>query len=270
VISSVIRRSLVGCFILFYGQAEASFFDKHAEGWHWYERLPEVYEKPEDKNLPLPQKTRPDVLLTPTQQIETMRKNLETKLHAAIVAPTPANVMAYLWAQKALMDQSQRFSEAWKRVVMTTPALDESLTHPVDQNARHVYYDLRTKETTNRIAALSKEYGLFFFFRENCPYCHKFAPIVKNFANKYGWSVLAISLDKGNLTRKLPEFPYAKSDNGIASRLGITHVPALIALHPKTGQMIPLAYGMISESEIETRAEMLTKVSTLNTGENLR
>ena len=103
--------------------------------------------------------------------------------------------------------------------------------------------------------SLAQEYGLFFFFRKNCPYCHQFAPVVKRFSEKYGWSVLGISLDGGTLS----EFPMAKQNNGIAERLQITHGPALIALHPKTGQLIPLAYGMISESEIEQRAELLTK-----------
>ena len=59
----------------------------------------------------------------------------------------------------------------------------------------------------------------------------------------------------------LPEFPNAKQNNGIAERLQITHVPALIALHPKTGQFIPLAYGLVSEREIEQRVELLTRLS---------
>ena len=66
-----------------------------------------------------------------------------------------------------------------------------------------------------------------------------------------------MSLDGG----RLPEFPNAKRDNGISKRLQIAHVPALIALHPKTGQLIPLAYGMISETEIEERLSLLTRLS---------
>lgn len=53
------------------------------------------------------------------------------------------------------------------------------------------------------------------------------------------------------------EFPDAKRDNGISKHLNITHVPALIALHPKTGEFIPLAFGLISESEIEARIDIL-------------
>lgn len=232
-------------------QAQQAFFERHAEGWHWYQsrsdnKADEEQEKPE--SIP-PQKT-------PTQQIENQRKELEQKLHAAIIEPSRENIVAYIIAQKALMDQSQRFSESWQQVIMTTPSLDETLIHPVDQNARHVYYDEKNKETIQRIKALAQEYGLFFFFKGTCSYCHQFAPVVKHFAQKYNWSVLAVSLDGG----VLPEFPHARRNNGIAEGLRVTHVPALIALHPKSGKMIPLAYGLISESEIERRVELLTQL----------
>ncbi len=233
-------------------RAQPSFFQRKAEGWHWYqEQETEIKEQEsERKNL------QKQPLLSPLQQIEAQRKALETKLHAAIVEPTQENLIAYITAQKALMDQSQKFSEMWKQVVMTTPSLDETLIHPVDQNARHIYYADQHSKIKQRIMRLASEYGLFFFFRKNCDYCHHFAPIVKRFSQKYGWSVLGISLDGGTLS----EFPNAKKNNGIAERLQISHVPALIALHPKTGQLIPLAYGLVSESEIEQRVELLTKI----------
>ncbi len=229
-------------------RAQPSFFERKAEGWHWYQSLSDNKVEEETKT--------PHQSLSPTQAIEAQRKVLETKLHAAIVEPTRDNIIAYITAQKALMDQSQRFSEMWKQVVMTTPALDETLVYPVDQNARHVYYKEQHDKLEKRIMRLASEYGLFFFFRKNCSYCHHFAPIVKRFAQKYGWSVLPISLDGGTLS----EFPNAKQNNGIAERLQIAHVPALIALHPKSGQLIPLAYGLTSESEIENRVEMLTRI----------
>ncbi len=82
---------------------------------------------------------------------------------------------------------------------------------------------------------------------------------MKRFSQKHGWAVLAISMD-GSSRTILPEFPDAKPDNGISKRLQITHVPALVALHPKTGKLIPLAYGLVSESEIEERIELLTRI----------
>jgi len=227
-----------------------AFFERRAEGWHWYQSLSDdkVEEKKEKSVSALPSQT-------PTEKIENQRKALEKKLHAAIIEPSRENIVAYIIAQKGLMDQSQRFSESWQRVVMTTPALDETLIHPVDQNARHVYYGEKQKELISHIKSLAQEYGLFFFFKGNCPYCHQFAPVVKHFAQKHGWSVLGVSMDGGTLA----QFPHAKRDNGMAARLQVSHVPALIAFHSTSGQMIPLAYGMVSESEIEERIDLLTR-----------
>jgi len=195
---------------------QVSFFERRAEGWHWYEdREAEI--RGQESGV----RTQQIVPQMPTQAIETQRKSLETKLHAAIIEPSRENITAYLFAQKALMDQSERFSEEWKKVVMTTPALDESLVHPVDQNARPLYYAEQRKDLENRIKGLAQEYGLFFFFRQNCPYCHGFSPLVKRFSEKYGWSVLAVSLDRDSRPT-LPEFPHAKRDNGIAKKLSIT------------------------------------------------
>jgi conjugal transfer pilus assembly protein TraF len=239
-------------------QAGPPFFKRRAEGWHWYENFSKEKEpiRKREKKKGYVEKSSPSPQ-TPTKIIEEQRKALEQKLHAAIIEPSRKNITSYLIAQRALMDQSQKFAESWKEVVMNTPSLDETLTHPVDQNARHVYYQERQKTLTHRIKALAKEFGLFFFFKETCTYCHGLAPIVKRFSEKYGWAVLAISLDGAHL----PEFPHAKRDNGTAERLSITHLPALVAVHPETQQIIPLAYGLISESEIEERIELLTRVS---------
>lgn len=241
---------------------QASFFERHAEGWHWYEerlkdnkieeRKKSSFKESSLKGSPSG-RSSPSSSPPPTEKIEAQRKELETKLHTAILEPSHENIVTYILAQKALMDQSQRFSEAWKQVVLRTPSLDETLVNPVDQNARHIYYQKRHQEIAKRIKALAQEYGLFFFFKGDCAYCHHFAPVVKDFAKKHGWSVLAVSLDRGTL----PEFPGARKDNGMATRLQVSHVPALIAFHSSSGQMIPLAYGLVSESEIEERVDLL-------------
>jgi len=257
-------RVLFACLlgsVFSFSTTKAAFFEKRAEGWHWYEDREQEsvasHQKEEQKEIPQ----------TPTQQIEQQRKELETKLHVAIIEPSRENIISYLLSQKALMDQSQKFSEEWKRVVMTTPSLDETLVHPVDQNARHIYYAEKGKSLSKKIKELANEYGLFFFFKETCAYCHQLAPLVKRFSQKHGWKVLAISMDGG----KLAEFPEAKSDNGISKRLNIAHLPALVALHPQTGQLIPLAYGLVSESEIEDRIELLTKgLTSVSSPENYK
>ncbi len=239
-----------------------TFFDRHAEGWHWYQDPVRVEEqKPETKrDRDTPHKSEPKKIkktkkkMTPSEQIAKERQELQEALDAALVNPTPETLKRYIVLQSRMMNETEKFTQVWQQVLMTTPELDETLKNPVDQGALRVAEQLKVKDLSQRIAALSKDYGLFFFFKGQCPYCHEFAPIVKRFSEKYGWSVLAISMDGGTL----PEFPHAKRDNGAATKLQIQHVPALMAIHPKTGQIIPLAYGMVSEAEIERRVMTLT------------
>ncbi len=226
--------------------AEALFYQKKSEGWFWYEELEkEALQKSEPTPRPHPlAEAKP---LTPTEQILEQRKMLEQKLHQAIVSPSIDNIKSYLYVQRALMDQSQRFAENWQKVLLHAPDLDETRIHPVNQSARHLYLANHQQRKTERLQQLSKEYGLFFFFKGECIYCQAFAETLKHFSEKYQWSLLPISLDGQPLTA----FPDFQQDNGLAEQLKIATVPALIAMHTKTKQLIPLSFKMISLSELE-------------------
>jgi conjugal transfer pilus assembly protein TraF len=231
------------------------FFTQRYKGWHWYEEI----QKKKESTRKQVQNDKPDIK-SPTKIIEDQQKKLKQSLHQAVVNPTEQNLKNYMQLQQKLMNQSQKFSENWQKVLYKYPNLDETVKFPVNQQARHIFLDKEQKNREIAIKKLSSEYGLFYFFRLNCVYCHKFAPTVKRFAQKYNWTILGISLDGG----RLAEFPKAMRDNGIAAKFGIQHSPALIAVHPKTKQVIPLAYGMIAESEIERRAYFLSQQGVKN------
>jgi conjugal transfer pilus assembly protein TraF len=222
-----------------------SFYRKRNEGWHWYENKKKV--KPNKDEIATTQ--------TPTEQIQQLKEELDQRLHQAIITPTEQNIISYITLQKQIMDQSERFSENWQKVLYYHPDLDERTIFPVSNNARHIYLAEERKAKQEAIRGLAKEYGLFFFFRSNCPYCHSMSTLIKDFSQKYHWNVLAVSLDG----KALPEFPNAKQDNGIGANLKVTAVPALFAVHPITKAIIPLAQGMISETEIEDRVLLLMK-----------
>ncbi|MBY0281584.1 MAG: type-F conjugative transfer system pilin assembly protein TraF [Alphaproteobacteria bacterium] len=239
---------------------QAGFFDHHAEGWHWYHQ-PVIEEEKEDK-MPLLQADSSDSTYKrslkndPNELMKAYRREIERRLNLALINPTPFNVEQYQVIQKDLMNRSERFSKAWQRTLLENPTLDHSIEFPTSQIARHVYLDEERKERQERIKALSQSYGLFFFYRANCPYCHAFAPIVKRFAETYGWDVLAISLDGSSIA----EFPDAKPDQGQAAELGIEVVPSLFAVNPQTGHILPISHGMTTQDEIEKHILILTEV----------
>ena len=228
--------------------APEGFFHDHTRGWHWYEpsETPHLSEeKPEARLSPS----------SPVDRIAAYRKELEQRMAKAWLTPTSQTIQAYMTMQKDLMDRSQRFSDVWMKTLFETPELDHTLVSPVHHTARHVHLDQEKKHTRDTIQDLSRDYGLFFFFSGSCDYCHAFAPIVKQFAEQYGWDVLAISVDGGSNAT----FPKAIQDNGLYEQWKVSVIPALFAVNPHTGHVMPIAYGMTSLDQMETRVMTLVK-----------
>jgi thiol-disulfide isomerase/thioredoxin len=121
----------------------------------------------------------------------------------AIIKPTPENLKAYIVAQEALMDRASVFSDVWRRVIWANPELNYQLRNPSNNAAIQVRDSQRNKRKGETLAALAKEWGLFFIFRSDCPYCHRLAPTLKFLSEQYGITVFPVSLDGGGL----PEFP---------------------------------------------------------------
>lgn len=218
----------------------ASYLERKAEGWHFYEK-------------PATDKRSKATSHDPLKQLQAFKHKVERLKARAVLHPSFDNVRAYMQLQKCLIQKASVFARRWLEVVYTTPSLDYTRLHPTSQAARHVYLDMERQKTYSRIRLLAQTHGLFFFFSGDCPYCKNFAPIVKMFSDTYGWNVLAISMDGSTL----PEFPEAVQDNGSSARLGITLTPTLLAISPKYKEVIPLSYGMTSHDQIIDRIRVL-------------
>lgn len=235
----------------------SGFFNTHSKGWHWYEKMDtdesEMTQKeektPDKEDDKKPQKK------TETDIVKAYSKELENRLHKAWMHPTGDNIKSYMEMQKDMVDRSQTFSNNWMKTIFTNPNLDETLINPTNQKARHLQLDLQKKQTKDVIKKLSKEYGLFFFYSSKCAYCHEFAPIVKNFSDQHEWEVLAISLDGG----QSDVFKNTVPDNGLFEQWNVQVLPALFAVNPETGHVIPVAYGMTSIDEMESRIMQLVE-----------
>lgn len=240
------------CFIFLSFETQASFFDRQAEGWHWYETKKEEKKSEERKEDQKYQK-KAFIPINPTKWVEEQQKQLKESLNLALFNPNFENVKNYQILQKKMMDRSESFSEMWQRVIFSTPSLDENITFPITQVGRHAYLEIQQKKKNELIKKISKSYGLFFFFKGDCAYCHVFAPIVKQFAQKHKLEIMAISLDGG----KIAEFPNTIRNNGAAQKLDIKTVPALIAVNPLTQKILPISYGVNSIEDLENRLLLL-------------
>ena len=147
-------------------------------------------------------------------------------------------------------------ADRWQKLVWTVPELDYGLTgRPTNAMAIAAYDEQQRERQTQTIRALAAIHGLLFIFRSDCPYCHRFAPILKRFEQEYGITVFAVSLDgKG-----LPEYPNPQPDNGIAARLNATTVPALYLTAPSKRDIRPVGFGVMALTELVERIAALAQ-----------
>ena len=177
------------------------------------------------------------------------KKEIETKRAKALLEPNEKNVYEYIKTQELWTDQAEKFSKTWQWVISKHPELNYSLRFPTSELAKQVKQKENSHVINMAISDIAQNYGIFYFYKSNCPYCERFSPILRTFGDRYKIKVLAISLD-GKATKGFNIF---KSDNGIAEKWGITQVPAIYAVSPLQDEVIPIAFGLISGSELEQR-----------------
>lgn len=217
---------------------EKGYFNEHAKGWHWYDD-PKKVEEDEDEEL------KND----PVSQMNAIRATVDRALNEAVLNPTKETVSHYINLQNQVNQHAEKFEKHWKAALLGQPQLDYSLKHPTNNIAKQVEHNQESLNENTVIRELAKKSGLFFFYRSSCPYCVRFAPIVKDFAETYGITVIPITTDGISL----PEFPHSYPNQGQAEKFHVKVEPALFAVNPYTHQAFPIAYGLTSEADLKRR-----------------
>jgi conjugal transfer pilus assembly protein TraF len=189
-------------------------------------------------------------------ELEEIKTQLERLRRIAVVKPTKANVERYMRFKREQLDRASLFADVARRVVWAQPNLDYTLQRPTGNLAKHSWIDQRRQATQSALQQVPEHYGLFFFFRADCPFCHKFAPVLRDFADRYALDVLAVSLDGGGL----PHWPEAVPNAGQAQRLGFDRlpVPSLALVNKANGEVTPIGFGLMSQQELSQRLYVLT------------
>jgi conjugal transfer pilus assembly protein TraF len=168
--------------------------------------------------------------------------------------PTEANVRRYMELEALVVSRASTFADVAQRIAWASPELDPTLQgRPVNAKALEVFDQLQTAQRSQSISALGRDHVLFFFFRSDCPYCHAFAPTLEAFQARHGIKVVAISVDGG----PIPGFADARRDNGIATTLRVSQVPAVYLAQPFTGKITPIGFGVLSEAQLVERISMV-------------
>lgn len=221
-------------------------------GWHFYEDPAlesEPAPAPPIASPPLPARA-PEL-----EEFAHLQKTLEEYRNIAIIRPTEANVRRYMELEAKVVGQASLFADVARRVAWSTPELDPTLQgRPVNAKALEVFDETQRTERSRTVAQLGKDHVLFFFYRSDCPYCHAFAPVLEAFQARHGILVVAVSIDGG----PMPGFPGARRDNGIANALQVSQVPAVFLAQPYAGQITPIGFGVLSESQLLERIAVVS------------
>ena len=220
-------------------------------GWHFYEDPPSEEPAPAVRPGPAtpPRRSippRPPELV----EFERLQKTLEDLRNIAIMQPTETNVRRYMELEMQVVNRASYFADVAQRVAWATPELDPTLQgRPVNAQALEVFDQQQRSDRSTSVESLGRDHVLFFFYRSDCPYCHAFAPTLQAFEARHSIQVVAVSVDGG----PMPGFPKARPDNGIATALKVTQVPAVFLAQPFTGKITPIGFGVLSESQLLER-----------------
>lgn len=224
-------------------------------GWHFYEDPPRE-EDTSPSSIPSAASTPSTKTRAPElEEFARLQRTLEEYRNIAIIRPTETNVRRYMALEAKVVSQASAFADVAKRVAWSTPELDPTLQgRPVNAKALEVFDETQRAERSRIVAQLSRDHVLFFFYRSDCPYCHAFAPVLEAFQSRYGIQVAAVSIDGG----PMPGFPSARRDNGIANALQVAQVPAVFLAQPFSGQITPIGFGVLSESQLLERIAIVS------------
>ena len=237
--------------------AASHYWSDSWRGWHFYEEpTSEEQERPAPPDKTVPSAPQAEPLRAPELvEFERLQKTLEEYRNIAIMQPTEANVRRYMELESRVVARASYFADVAQRVAWATPELDPTLQgRPVNAKALEFFEQNELADRSRAIAELGRDHVLFFFYRSDCPYCHAFAPTLEAFQARHGIQIVAISIDGG----PMPGFPNARPDNGIATTLKVTQVPAVFLAQPFTGRITPIGFGVLSE------AQLLERISTVS------
>lgn len=244
-------RFLLLCLLALFGTA--SFAYDNPKSWLYYEEPP----KPEPKKeKPEPEK-KEVVIVSPSEKatakeiLKKIGEDYEEKFAIAVLNPSRENILAEMAAKKRFMDMSEKFADRYQQVIWQTPEFDYTLEHPMRTDALWANgkdgYDRKQKQ----FEEAAKKYGLLYVFRSDCPYCKKFSPVLKLFANAHGFTIINVTLDGQGTS----DFPNPIRDVSLLKRRNALPevVPALYLVDPKEPQAQPLGFGIMNSKDLEQR-----------------
>lgn len=239
--------------------ASHPYLNQHEEGWYWHNEPKEPIKKKAKKESAVSQHN--NRIADPDKTWKLIGKRVQQARAKAILNPTPQNIAQARRLQRLVVSQANLFSEKWMLDLLLNPEQDESLVNPSSSAARDLYNNQSTLEKEKAIALIRQKSGLFYFYKAGEPYSERMAQVIKEFATSYQLPLIPIAMTQNSS----PEFPNSRIDSGEATQMGVKHIPAVFSLNPMTNNPMPIAYGLVSHSEL--KEHILLAVQTFQSGD---
>ncbi len=189
-------------------------------------------------------------------RLKAISEKLDELKARAILEPTTQNVQAYISYQREQLDRASDFADVWRRAIWQNPQLDYTLQRPINALGKKTWTTQRTAQRDAALAAISQRYGVFYFYSSGCAACEVFSPIIRGVSDRFGMTVMAVSIDGGPNAA----FPNYLIDTGQFQAMGMAgkQVPALVLFDTVTKQPMPIGYGVMAADDVMDRIFTLT------------
>jgi len=226
-----------------------SFFDERYRGWLWFEE-----QNPTISHRAVREKQTNVTPAEAQREIEQFARELEELKFMMLARPTPENVRAYRDKEKLMWQQAETLHDAWDMANLLYPEQRDLINNPVNVHAVKAKRELVLAENAEQIKQLAKSFDLVLFFSPTCKYCQLLSPVLKAFGEQYGFNIDAISTDHS----KHEYFNTAHAPD-LATKLGITAFPTVIAVSHDAKTAFELIRGYVSISELEDYTMLAVK-----------
>ncbi len=220
--------------------AEQQWFDRHSEGWFWYEPIPESAKEQDD----------PVTTTSALQPISSawIRKNIGQYLDRAIDEPSKENVSSYLYLDRIIKEKSEQFARVGKQLIESDPMLDENVRRPISPAAAKINDDIAHQAKESILRNVAKIAGLVFYYQGNCQLCRIQARTLQFLSMEYGFELFPISTD-GQI---IPELPNSRTVHTPPPELNILTYPALFLMQPPKN-IVTIRQGTVSFAALTER-----------------
>lgn len=238
---------------------------KEGSSWNWYcddkPVKPKMIPPPTPQRLdskPNEKRVKPDEHQQTLTEFEQLKKDVQDSLSIAYMQPTESNLKRYFDLSNQLKSKASIFADAGQRFMWQNPSMDYLQRFPQSDIGKRTQLVQYNEQVNNTLVNMVNEgWGILFFFKSDCSYCHQQLPILTMINQKYRFQITPISVD-GGLIDGLEGFNSPLLDRGQAQSLGISKTPSLMLANPKTGQTLLLSQGLQTFTELERRLFTLT------------